>query len=294
VLLAALLQAAALVVLLLAAPRLAGAPWCRRAPACALLLWQALGLAGGLLVLEVAATLALAPAGPDHLTALRALPRPLPWWAVVAGSTGTAVLGRLLWVLLRSSVRTVRVRRRHRLLVDLVATRNPLLRETSVVDSAHRVAYCLPGLRPRVVVSRGVVTALEEDELRAVVDHELAHVVQRHDLVVLPFVALRATFPRLPAVRAAVDEVALLVEMLADDRAARRHGRGVLARALAKVGAAPAPAGGLGATASPVLVRTDRLVHPPPPLSAAGRLLVLGSAVGVLLLPALGVLVPLV
>jgi hypothetical protein len=41
-------------------------------------------------------------------------------------------------------------------------------------------------------------------------------------LVVLPFVALRATFPGLRGVRTAVAEVGLLVEMLADDRAARR------------------------------------------------------------------------
>ena len=292
-LLAAVLQAAALAVLLTLTPRLAAARWCSRAPASALLLWQALGLAGGLLALEVAATAALAPAGPDHLAALRALPRPLPWWALAAAAVGTAVLARLLWVLVRSTVRTVRLRRRHRLLVDLVATRNPLLRETSVVDSAHPVAYCLPGLRPRVVVSRGVLTALDEDELRAVLDHELAHVVQRHDLVVLPFVALRATFPRLPAVCAAVEQVALLVEMLADDRAARRHDRGVLARALSKVGGAQAPAGGLGATTSGVLLRAARLLHPAPPLPHPGRLAVVLAALAVALLPVAGVIVPL-
>ena len=211
----------------------------------------------------------------------------------MAGALGVAVLARLLWVLVASTVRTVRLRRRHRLLVDLVATRNPLLRETAVVDSAHPVAYCLPGLRPRVVVSRGVLTALDEDELRAVLDHELAHVVQRHDLVVLPFVALRATFPRLPAVCAAVEQVALLVEMLADDRAARRHDRDVLARALAKVGGAPAPAGGLGATTSGVLLRAARLLVPPPPLPLGGRLAVALAALGVALLPVAGVLVPL-
>ena len=292
-LLAAVLQAAALAALLALTPRLPGARWASRAPAASLLLWQALGLAGGLLVLEVAATTALAPAGPDHLAALRALPRPLPWWAWLAAALGAAVLGRLVWVLTRSTVGTVRLRRRHRRLVDLVATRNPLLREMSVVDHALPIAYCLPGLRPRVVVSRGVLTALEEDELRAVLDHELAHVVQRHDLVVLPFVALRSTFPRLRAVCCAVDEVALLVEMLADDRAVRRHDPYALARALGKVSGGPAPAGGLGAGASGVLLRAARLVDPPAPLGAPGRCAVLLAALGVLLLPVAGVLLPL-
>ena len=83
------------------------------------------------------------------------------------------------------------VRRALRELVrqDLVATRNPLLPGTRVVDHDLPLAYCLPGLRPRVVLSRGVLDLLREDEVRAVLAHEDAHVVQRHDLVVLPFAA---------------------------------------------------------------------------------------------------------
>ena len=71
---------------------------------------------------------------------------------------------------------------------------------------------------------------LREEELRAVLAHERAHVEQRHDLVVLPFAAFGTTFPWLPAVRSAQAQVALLVEMLADDRAARSHPPEVLAR----------------------------------------------------------------
>jgi Zn-dependent protease with chaperone function len=125
-------------------------------------------------------------------------------------------------VLRRSTARVLRDRRRHRALVDLVATRNPLLGGTSVLDHDLPVAYCLPGPAPRVVLSRGAVAVLSEDELRAVLAHERAHLDQRHDLVVLPFVALGATFPRLRAVRTARAAVAQLVEVLADDRAAGR------------------------------------------------------------------------
>ena len=294
---AAVLQAVALLVLGAAAGRLTHAAWPQHAPGPALLLWQALGLSGGLLALEVAATVALAPLGPTHARALAALPAPVPWWAALAGLVGLAVLLRLCAVLLTSSVRTLRARHRHRVLVDLVATRNPLLRATHVVDHDVPVAYCLPGLRPRVVVSRGVLTTLDEDELRAVVEHELAHVVQRHDLVVLPFVALGATFPWLPLVRRAREQVALLVEVLADDRAVRLHDRRALARALCKVGGAPAPAGGLGAAGSSVgtsgvLQRAARLLEPPAPLPPGRTALVLATAAGVALLPVLGLLVP--
>ena len=292
-LLAAGLQAAVLALLLTLVPRLTGARWASRAPASALLLWQAVGLAGGLLAVEVAATTALAPAGEDHLAALRALPTPLPWWAWVAAAACLALVTRLVGVVVTAGVRAARLRRRHRMLVDLVARRHPLLRETSVVDHDVPLAYCLPGLHPRVVVSRGVLTVLDEEELRAVLDHELAHLVQRHDLVVLPFVALGATLPWLPVVRRAGREVALLVEMLADDRAARRHDRTVLATALGKVAGGPAPAGSLPAGGSGVLLRTARLLDPPAPLRPAELALVLALAAGVALLPVLGVLAPL-
>jgi len=139
--------------------------------------------------------------------------------------------------------------------------------------------------------------------VRAVLAHETAHVEQRHDLVVLPFVALGATFPRLEGVRAAQQQVALLVEMLADDRATRTHSPAVLARALHKVGAAQVPVGAAGVTGpgpsaavpaqtDAVLRRACRLVSPPPPLSVAGRAVVVLGTAGVLLLPVLGIVGP--
>ena len=292
--------AAVLVVLLLLAavvtPRLATAAWPRRAPTSGLLLWQALGLAAGLLAVEAAVTVALAPAGDTHAAALSALIAGdvrWPWWSVAAGLVAVLLVGRLLSVLVASVVRTLGARRRNRVLVDLVATRNPLLARTRVVDHDVPLAYCLPGLRPRVVLSRGVLDLLREDEVRAVLAHEDAHVEQRHDLVVLPFVALGATFPRLRAVRAAPEQVALLVEMLADDRAGRRHPREVLARALYKLGAAAVPSGGLGVTGDGVLVRAQRLVCPPPRLSRSAVVAAAVATAVVLALPLLGLALPL-
>ena len=290
--------------LLAAAPsRLARAAWPARAPATALMLWQALGLVVGVLAIEVALTVALAPAGPTHAAAAAALLRgtagPLPWWSPVAFAVALLLFARLLSVLLGSLVRTLRSRRRHRVLVDLVATRNPLLAGARVVDHEVPTAYCLPGLRPRVVLSRGVLDLLSDQEVRAVLAHETAHVEQRHDLVVLPFVALGATFPRLSGVRVAQQQVALLVEMLADDRAVRRHSPAVLARALYKVGGAQLPVGmgGVGtggslAAGAGVLPRAARLVCPPAPLgTVAWASVVLATAV-ILLLPVLGLVLP--
>jgi hypothetical protein len=126
-----------------------------------------------------------------------------------------------------------------------------------------------------------------------VLAHERAHLEQRHDLVVLPFVALCATFPRLAGVRLARQEVALLIEMLADDRAARRYPRTVLARALYKVGSAQVPVGALGAGGDGVLLRAQRLVQPPAGLGGVQRTAVVLVTALVLALPVLALVVPL-
>ena len=285
-----------LLLVLLVPDRLAQADWPRRAPTAGLLLWQALGLAAGLLAVEVALTVALAPAGRTHAGAVQAFldgEGRVSWWSALAALLAVALVARLGQALAVSTVRTLRARHRHRVLVDLVATRNPLLAGTRVVDHDLPLAYCLPGLRPRVVLSRGVVDLLREDELRAVIAHEDAHVEQRHDLVVLPFVALGTTFPRLRRLRTAQEQVGLLVEMLADDRAVRSHPPQVLARALWKVGSAAVPSGGLGAAGQGVVVRAQRLVCPPPRLGPLA-LAAVTAATGLLLaLPALGLLLPL-
>lgn len=290
---AALIAAVTLLLATWVPAHLARARWPMRAPSPALVLWQALGLTAGLLALETCLLVALAPSGDDVVAALRELDLGSPWWSWAAALTGLGVFGRLLWVLVRSAARTMRERRRHRVLLDLLATRNPLLRDTLVVDHDVPVAYCLPGLRSRVVVSRGVLTALDEAELRAVLAHERAHLAQRHDLVVLPFVALGSTFPGLPAVVVAREQVLLLVEVLADDRAARRHDPRALAGALRKVGSQQTPAGGLAVTGSEVLLRVDRLLRPPPPLPRSGVVAVLAAAALLLTLPAAGLVLPL-
>ncbi|MCW2707520.1 MAG: rane protein of unknown function [Frankiales bacterium] len=272
--------------------QVAASDWPQRSPGHALVLWQALGLAAGLLTLGLLGTVALAPLGHDDVDALHHLSDAgaLTW---VAGGLGALVLLRLLSVLVASTARTLSARHHNRVLVDLVAERNLLLRGASVVDHDVPLAYCLPGLRPRLVLSRGTLALLSQEELRAVVAHEQAHLAQRHDLVVLPFVALAATFPAVPAVSTAQAEVALLVELLADDRAAREHDRGQLARALWKIGAGGTPAGALGLAGEDVLLRARRLLEPPAPLPMVARAGVLLLALVVALSPLSAVVVPL-
>jgi Zn-dependent protease with chaperone function len=140
-------------------------------------------------------------------------------------------------------VQVVRKLARQRQLVDLVgsvppaqeirAERADFLR---VIEHPELIAYCLPGARPRVVVSRGTLDALDSEELAAVLAHERAHARGRHELVVQPFVAWERTFPFLLAARRARLAVTLLVEILADDQARGQVPAESLASALVRLG----------------------------------------------------------
>jgi Zn-dependent protease with chaperone function len=286
------LEAAALLLLgvLLAEPAsraLAGARWPARDPIGGLLLWQAVGLAGGLALLGAGITYGLAPLGDSLPSALRTL---INRGGSVELGTGrllalavTAVLAvRLFGVLGLAVLRTLVARRRHRDLLDILATPWPEMVGARVLAHPLPVAYCLPGPRSRLVLSEGILTTLAPPELDAVLAHERAHLKERHDLVVLPFVAWGATAPRVPGMARAQAAVAALVEMRADDVARVSAGQQALAGALRKIGGPAAPTGDrtLGAFSAAVTGRLSRLDHhlTPPPwyLRAVPRLAALG------------------
>ena len=102
--------------------------------------------------------------------------------------------------------------------------------------------------------------------------HERAHLRERHDLVLLPFSALRRAFPRSALCGESHRAVALLVEMLADDRLAAGASRpraGVGAGAVRHGGTCPTPAGALAAGEGEVAARVARLLQPVRPLPVA-------------------------
>ena len=162
---------------------------------------------------------------------------------VVALLLTAALAARLLGVLAAVTVRTLRGRARHRELLDLLATPWPAAPGARVLEHPVPVAYCLPGLRSRLVVSAGVLDCLDVDQVWAVLAHERAHLRERHDLVVLPFVAWGATAPFVRGMVCAQFAVATLIEMRADDVAVRQASPAQLSEALrAMGGAAPAAA----------------------------------------------------
>ncbi|GAA3121888.1 M56 family metallopeptidase [Planomonospora alba] len=258
------------------------ARWPYRAPHVAIVLWQALGVTWGLAGTGALLAYALEPYGRGVLHGLFAFAsaalsggygpqgpyEPPRIFALIAGLTAFTVL---VMVLLTAGLQTFRARRRHRALLALVAREDPGVPGVHVVDHPGAAAYCVPGLRSQVVVSEGTLKLLSPDELRAVLAHEAAHVRERHDLVLLPFAALRRALPWSRTALEAQHEVALLVEMAADDAARRYCSPRRLATALLRfgtAGAVPTPHGALGALSpsSAVMARVQRLVSPGPRL----------------------------
>ncbi|HEU5386932.1 MAG TPA: M56 family metallopeptidase [Streptosporangiaceae bacterium] len=196
-------------------------------------------------------------------------------------AAGLALLTLLCWVLLAALAAALQARRRQRELLTLLAHGDPKVPGALVVDHPGAAAYCLPGLRSRIVVSVGTLELLGRRELAAVLAHERAHLRERHDLVLLPFTALRRAFPRSATCTDAHRSVALLVEMLADDRALRGRPARELVSALVRFGTAgtcPAPAGALAAGEGEVAARVTRLLKPVRPLPAVAVLAICLSA----------------
>jgi Zn-dependent protease with chaperone function len=271
---------------------LARAHWTARDPVGALLVWQAIGLAGGLALLGSGVVYGLAPLGPTLPAALCAaggtlaageLPD-LGFTHVVALLAALALALRLVGVLVAVTLRTLRARQRHRDLLDLLATPWPDVPHARVLDHPLPVAYCLPGLRSRLVVSAGVLDALDPPAVKAVLAHEQAHLRERHDLVVLPFVAWGATAPFVRGMVCAQVAVAALVEMRADDVASAAVTPKQLTGALRTVGGA-APAAALSSFTDALDRRLLRIMSPPAPLPAAVRVLVRLAAVGLVAVP---------
>jgi Zn-dependent protease with chaperone function len=271
---------------------LAGATWPARDPVGAIVLWQAIGVTSGLSLIGAGVVYGVAPLGDALVPALRVLAgntadlRPaagLDWWHLGTLLAATLLGGRLLGVLVAAGVRTVRARRRHRGMLDLLTTPWPDRPGARVLDHPLPVAYCLPGLRSRVVVSTGALDRLEPDQLDAVLAHEQAHLDERHDLVVLPFVAWGSALPWSAGVRRSQFAVAGLLEMRADDRAGAAAGAASLAAAVRRVDGATAPTTLTFAAAA--AARIARLERPQPPLPTAARAVVRLGALAMVAVP---------
>ncbi len=266
----------AILALLLVGPipaLLARAQWPLRAPRAAVVLWQAVAIAAVLSAFSAGIAIAsrLFMPGPDGrptATILGDIGR-LGWplWALyMAVFALTLLVGvRLTVAVLQVAIATRRRRAHHRMMVDLLgithdtAPPHGRIGDVRVLEVAQPMAYCLPGVRSRVVLSAGTLTTLADAEVAAILSHERAHLRARHDLVLEAFTAVHTAFPRFVRSASALDAVQLLVELLADDAAVRAGGPTPLARALVACASGRAPAGALAVGGPSTVLRVRRL-----------------------------------
>ena len=273
---------------------LARARWADRAPRLAVAAWLALTgsavlsvILGGLalVVPTVRVSAGLSALLAACVMALRAR-YAHPGGAALAGAgavLGLAVIARVTWCTGAGLARAGRARRRHRRGLALAGRHDRRLGAV-LVDHHEAAAWCLPGGGRQVVLTTAAAQALDDVQLAAVLAHERAHQRGRHHLLVSLAGSLAAAFPRVPAFRHGHEQVARLVELIADDAATTASPRLKVAEALLALAApAPAAAAVLGAGGSATAARVRRLIAAPAPLgrsrAAAGLLTIAALAV---------------
>ena len=199
-------------------------------------------------------------------------------WAGVALAV-TVRAGRALWVRAGS-------RRRHREMLTLAGRPDPAF-DGTVIEHPRPAAYLAPDRR--VVVTSGALDRLSGAQLEAVLAHERAHAGGRHQLL-LDVVRLAAQALPVRLLRTAQMQIGRLVELRADDVAARAHSRHALATALVSMAASDTAGAGLvAAGGGDAVERVRRLLVPPRRLGpwtmvGIGTALVITTALPVLAL----------
>lgn len=206
--------------------------------------------------------------------------------SIAAGVALALLLGRFAWSILLG-VRATRTAR-----VQAGEPRWTLAgrRHVYVLPLDHPAAYSVGGFRGQVVLSAGLLRVLDEDERRAVLLHEEAHLRGRHHLVMLFARGVRAALAPLPPARWALGILETALEEAADDHAAARMAsRPTVASSLSKAALAglPGPVGALSLGGDvDVTARIRRLLSPVEipywaPLACIGLLTLLVGALAV-------------
>jgi len=167
---------------------------------------------------------------------------------VVAGSAVAAIVGalRVAWPaargtralrrLLRSAGQPVPAS------VAAVTGELGIAERVDVVATGEAFAVTHGLLRPRILLSTGLVEALDAAELTAVLVHERHHLARRDPLRLLAAGLLAGYGWYLPLLRWWVQRLALRRELAADRAATARAGVAAVAGALLKLADLPAPA----------------------------------------------------
>lgn len=224
-----------------------------------------------------------------------------PGGAAVAGAGLTlsgAIALRVAWACVQL-VRDRRTeRRRQRTLITLCGKHTAEL-DAVILDTPQPAAYCLAGRENTVFLTSGTIRLLTRPQLAAVLAHEQAHLGARHHRLLAAAALAAHAIPELPILRELPRRIRRLLEMHADDLAARTHDPETLATALVAVATAgpglaspSAPSAALAAAGSDTTERIRRLLLPPVTLSPRCRRTVRAGVAALGLIPLLVALTP--
>lgn len=256
-------------------------------PISEVVLWQAVGLSGGLSLIGTALAFAVDPHAPSLIAGV---------WELIRGQShvslsivawifliiALALIARLLGTLALTFFNARTTRLHHAEILHLLSEPSAEHPDTRIIATDEVVAYCLPQ-GPRkgtAVLSTGLLEALDEDERSAVIAHERAHLDFRHDVLVIPFAAWHRALPFFSATAIGLNCVNRLIELMADDLARKHVDPATLARAVSAAAAlSPDHREDLSR------LRVERLSRPIHPALASLRASSFIIAAGLLLVP---------
>lgn len=208
--------------------------WQMQYPRVALIAWH---VALGIGVVAVTASVFIAV-----LTAVTAYGAPSDGEAIVGTMLGwgsLAVLGAAIAVIAASSESIIDAGRQNYGSVLALARESVDLEPGITVmrcDTAEPLACAIPGRDQTIFISTRLERELTPAQLLAVVEHERTHLRLHHHVVMRLAEINAACLPRLAAAQRLRRSTALLIELIADDEAARRRGPANLANALLRLG----------------------------------------------------------
>ncbi|MGI5506384.1 M56 family metallopeptidase [Lentzea sp. CA-135723] len=254
-----------------AGPRMLDGLLARQAPPAVLLTGWFMMVAGCLTTVTAAVVIAVLP-GHGPAPQLVGLVHSC-WQTLQHGGTpraeevaGLACAAILLTVAVKIAISLVRhrrtqdrVQRKQREALTIVAHRQPGAIPTWWIPHSTPLAYSLSGRSALVVATDGLNEHLSKASVDAVIEHERAHILGHHHLLVGFARALASAVPWTPLTRRSPELVSALVELAADAVAARAHGTEAVRSALLTMTAGGTPPAALAMARDCVELRLRNL-----------------------------------
>lgn len=157
-------------------------------------------------------------------------------WRIFVEFLSSLLFVRLIWVGIRAARANSQLNMQLRESSSVSRVFVPSDARVVILPSEVPVAFAVGILRPRVIITTGLLELLEPTERRAVVEHELAHLRLGHTRVLFFTSIIAFSYSWLPPVQWAMGGLRREFEASADDQAAAVCGSKPLLLALAKVG----------------------------------------------------------